>query len=87
MMNNMRSRECECMLKQLMAYDFVQLELNLYLDTHPHDQKALREFHRINKRAIELREKYEAEFGPITTSSVNCETEWTWINSPWPWEN
>ena len=83
----MHSKQCEYMLKQLMAYDFVQLELNLYLDTHPHDQKALKEFQRIRKIAEELRKKYEAEFGPITASAIDCENEWTWINSPWPWEN
>ena len=87
MNNSVRSRENECALRQLMAYDFVQLELNLYLDTHPNDQKALREFHKVNKIAKELREKYEANFGPITTSGVDCTEEWTWIKSPWPWEN
>lgn len=85
--NHIRNRERDCALKQLMAYDFAQLELNLFLDTHPNDQRALREFHRINKKAIELREMYEANFGPITTSAVDSTTEWTWINSPWPWEN
>ena len=29
------------MLKEIMALDFSGVELNLYLDTHPMDQKAL----------------------------------------------
>ena len=87
MSNNIRNREKDYMLKQLMAYDFMQLELNLFLDTHPTNQKALKEFHIINKKAKELRKIYEENFGPVTTSAVDCTTEWTWINSPWPWEN
>lgn len=87
MTNNIRNREKECALKQLMAYDFMQLELNLFLDTHPHNQKALKEFHKINRKANELREKYEEQFGPLTTSAVKSETEWEWVRSPWPWEN
>ena len=86
MSGNIKSREQEYALKQLMAYDFMQVELNLYLDTHPCDKKALSEFKKINKKAVELRKEYEQLFGPITTSSVNCEDEWLWINSPWPWE-
>jgi len=87
MMNNMQNRERECALRQLMAYDFVQLELNLFLDTHPNNQRALKEFHHVNKKAAELREMYEKKFGPLTTSSVKSEEEWTWVKSPWPWEN
>ncbi len=87
MTNNIRGRERECALKQLMAYDFMQLELNLFLDTHPHNQRALNEFHKINRKAKELREKYEEHFGPLTTSAVNSQTDWEWICSPWPWEN
>lgn len=87
MTNNMNNRERECVLKQLMAYDFVLLELNLFLDTHPNNQKALNKFHHIRKKARELREIYENKFGPLTVSAVKSEDEWTWINSPWPWEN
>ncbi len=87
MTNNMNNRERECVLKQLMAYDFVLLELNLFLDTHPNNQKALNKLHHIRKKARELREIYENKFGPLTASAVKSEDEWTWINSPWPWEN
>jgi len=87
MSNNIRTREQECALKQLMAYDFMQLELNLFLDTHPNNARALRKFSEINKKASELREYYETNFGPITTSAVKSTEEWSWINSPWPWEN
>lgn len=84
---NMNDRNRDRMLKQLMAYDFTLIELNLFLDTHPHDQKALQEFQRINKKAAELREIYELNFEPLTASAVTSTTEWTWVNSPWPWEN
>lgn len=87
MMNNVKSREQECALKQLMAYDFLQLELHLFLDTHPHDQRALKEFRSANEKAKALREKYEKTYGPITASAVDSDASWTWIETPWPWEN
>lgn len=87
MMNNVNKRERECALKKLMAYDFMQLELNLYLDTHPCDQRALNEFHKVNKKAIELRKLFEERYGELTTSSAMSNEKWSWIESPWPWEN
>ena len=36
------SRDRLELLKEIMAVDFSLVELNLYLDTHPLDQRALR---------------------------------------------
>ena len=87
MSNNIKCREKEYALKRLMAYDFMQNELNLFLDTHPNNKQALRKFHEINQKAIALRKEYEKNFGALTVNAVDSTEEWTWINSPWPWEN
>ncbi len=75
------------LLKQIMEYDFVQYELNLFLDTHPNDMKALQMFKRVTETSNKLRKMYEANYGPITASSSLSEHSWQWIESPWPWDN
>lgn len=74
------------LLRQIMEYDFVQYELNLYLDTHPDDIRALKIFKQVSETAKELRKTYEENFGPITASGNTANT-WQWIESPWPWDN
>lgn len=32
------------LLEEIQAIDFVIVELNLYLDTHPHDYEAINQF-------------------------------------------
>lgn len=73
------------MLKELMALDFMLIELNLYLNTHPYDQKALMIFMSTAQRAKMARENYERMYGPITAGASNS-FPWPWIESPWPWE-
>ncbi|MGN1059205.1 MAG: spore coat protein CotJB [Clostridia bacterium] len=74
-------------LRQIMALSFAQNDLVLFLDTHPDNQKALREYHRITPQLAELRQYYKENFGPLTPSEVTSTTDWTWVNRPWPWEN
>ena len=80
-------RNKDRVLRQIMALDFARNELVLFLDTHPDNQKALREYHQIIPQLCELRKYYRENFGPLTPAEVKSTTEWTWVNSPWPWEN
>ena len=77
----------EKLMREIMEYDFVETELVLYLDTHPRDMKALEMHSAIAKKAMELREEYEKKYGPLTTKGVKPTGSWSWIESPWPWEN
>ena len=36
--------ERNTLLEQIMAYDFVLIDLGLYLNTHPSDRNALRDY-------------------------------------------
>jgi spore coat protein JB len=76
----------EILLKELMAYDFAIIELNLYLDTHPYDKNTLDMFNKYVKMSTELREKYETLYGPLT--SVRCQSKfpWQWVQGAWPWD-
>ena len=74
------------LLYDIQKYSFALKDLNLYLDTHPSDESMLTKFQEINRRLNELKEKYEKNYSPITLSSIDNETKWTWLNNPWPWD-
>jgi len=75
------------MLKELMEAQFAVVELNLYLDTHPCDEKALHDFNVFAKRAQNIQKLYEAKYGPLSPQHpVKNADYWSYIDSPWPWE-
>lgn len=83
--------DCKCrnelreeMMMQLRSYKFSIIELALYLDTHPDDEKALCLHREYAKKAKELADKYQKMFGPLTIS-YPCK-KWRWLEEPWPWE-
>ncbi|MCI8352901.1 MAG: spore coat protein CotJB [Clostridia bacterium] len=87
--NNEMSCACkndlrEEMMMQLRAYKFSIIELALYLDTHPDDEKALCLHREYAKKAKELADKYQKMFGPLTID-YPCK-KWRWLEEPWPWE-
>ncbi len=74
-------------LKKIMAEEFTAIEFNLYLDTHPHDKRALHDYNKTVKRLKHLKEKYEDEYGPLTNFGYSTSGyPWQWIEEPWPWE-
>lgn len=75
----------EKMMRDLMAVEFMAEDLQLYLNTHPYDSKALMIYINAIQRCKMIRDNYERMYGPITASSSNS-FPWPWINSPWPWE-
>lgn len=75
------------LLKELMSYDFILTELNLYLNSHPNDKNALKMHCEIADKAEALRKRYTKEFGPLTAATNNTPDSWDWVCGPWPWEN
>ena len=74
----------EEMAKKLKCYRFAIIELGLYLDTHPDDEKAVclhREY--ANKFKV-LEDKYQKVYGPLSIM-YPC-NKWRWLEEPWPWE-
>ena len=86
-MNHMTNNNQKEMLKRIMAEQFTAVELNLYLDTHPHDKKALHFYNETVERLDCLKADYTDEFGPLTNFGF-CPSRypWQWIEEPWPWE-
>ncbi|GEB76171.1 spore coat protein CotJB [Sporolactobacillus inulinus] len=74
-------------LKALQAIDFTLVELNLYLDTHPNDLEALKQFNSAVKKSAEIRESFEARYGPLQNFGHSLSAyPWKWKDTPWPWQ-
>lgn len=75
------------LLHELQAVDFVLVELNLYLDTHPTDAAALQQYNHFVTIRHQIAQKYESLYGPLQAFGRSYSgTPWQWIESPWPWQ-
>ncbi|MGI6603838.1 MAG: spore coat protein CotJB [bacterium] len=82
----MRSEQKQLLL-QLMALGFTAVDFNLYLDTHPDDQRALMDYNATVQELAALRDQYQQRFGPLTNFGyAPSQYPWAWVNEPWPWE-
>ena len=61
--------EQERLMRQISAYKFSAWELHMFLDTHPNNCEAAKRLKEAQKKAAELTEKYESQFGPINETS------------------
>lgn len=75
------------LLKKYNAYAFAAYDWNLYLDTHPNDKDAIAMFKKMVNKAKELRNEYQAKYGPLTAEASADSERWNWIDNPWPWDN
>lgn len=80
------SSEREDMLLQIMEYTFAMIDIGLYLDMYPNDKEALKLFNTYLDNKKDLTNMFEEKYGPLTIESDNQTSNWTWDNSPWPWE-
>lgn len=77
------------MLRRLQEMEFVAVELNLYLDTHPCDTDAINDYNCAVERIKKLKMEYEEEFGPLMNfghGGFSDKEQWQWAQGPWPWE-
>ncbi len=81
-MNDIQTRRE--MMEEIKSLNFSIIELGLYLDTHPDDQKALCLHNKYCKELDDVEEQYQKAFGPLTIK-YPC-NKWRWLEEPWPWE-
>ena len=76
----------ELMLR-MQALEFTAVDLNLYLDTHPCDARALADFNQVAAALAQTVAVYEQMYGPLTNfgRSQSC-GRWACVEQPWPWE-
>ncbi len=79
--------EKEALLEQWQQYNFALVDLGLYLDVYPNDDKALKLYKKYLDISNKTLKKYESMYGPLCTDSEYIiDKKWNWDNSPWPWE-
>jgi spore coat protein JB len=81
------NRSREKLLKEIQELDFRAYDLRLYLDTHPHDAEAVKEYNAAMKKSNAMTAHFEKLYGPITMRREDYTTPWAWIEGPWPWQN
>lgn len=76
----------EAKLYNVMCYSFAITDMNLYLDTHPEDKRALAFLKELIMEEEKAKKEYIMNYGPLNI----CDTKgdkFEWVNGPWPWEN
>lgn len=71
------------------SLNLATLDLNLYLDIYPNDQRMIELFNNYRRESNKLVGEYEKKYGPLFVNSSASEKkeEWAWDESPWPWED
>jgi len=83
--NNRETRETrESLTKKIMELKFAIIDISLYLNAHPNDNRALCLHNEYTKKFKELTDKYQRVYGPLTIE-FPC-NKWRWLEMPWPWE-
>lgn len=82
-------QEFYILMEQLQAVDFVLVDLTLYLDTHPNDVEAIKQFNEYAQKSMELKQKIEQSYGPLMQYGKGYSYSnypWNWKDAPWPWQ-
>lgn len=91
MENNYNNRyllnQQQIMMHRLQQLQFAVEDLALYLDTHPNDKVALFKHRRITAELKQLKDAYEAQYGPLCIYNYETQDTWRYINGPWPWDS
>lgn len=86
MMNQLTQMNQAQLLHFIDLVSFQVMDTQLFLDSHPTDEEAIRHFNQY----IELRrcalQAYSDQFGPLTIDTANPTDRWSWAEQPWPWE-
>ena len=79
--------EKEALLMSVQQYNFVLMDLKLYLDVFPDDKNVINLYKQSLKIFHDIKDDYEKKYGPLDSKSMYVIDEnWKWDNSPWPWE-
>jgi spore coat protein JB len=84
--SNVGDIDREELLKQIMGLDFYIIDIQLYLDTHPWDCKAVMLYNNMVNNSRMRRNLYEKMYGPLTATMSFSNCPWQWTTDPFPWE-
>ena len=79
----------ERMLRTIQELEFTAIDLQLFLDTHPENRRALADFINISRQLQEAKGQYERAYGPLIGFGYGLEElecGYRWLDY-WPWED
>lgn len=82
--NSGNSPACDELLKAIAEADFFAIDLKLYLDTHPDDERAVEMFREAVKQYKACKAAFEDSFYPLEASSAGKDGEWDWLCGTFP---
>ncbi|MGI6161563.1 MAG: spore coat protein CotJB [Christensenellales bacterium] len=75
------------LIKQIYELEFVCIDLNLYLDTHPDCEPALVDYNCYVRQLKALKEQYQRQFGPLMNFGGGAgNLPFDWPGEAWPWQ-
>lgn len=81
------TNEKEALYYQLLQYNFILRDLDLYLDTNGNKKEVVELYNKYLDIKKQIQNKYESMYGAISLDSKFLDkTKWSWIDAPWPWE-
>ena len=83
--NNMSQSELIEIINEL---EFAITDLNLFLDTHPNEEEALKTFTTLAAALKSYKHDYVQKYGPISVTDSSDEAPFEWVSEKhkWPWE-
>ena len=75
------------LLLKISEYQFICIELNLYIDTHPCDEAALADYLVYSRKLNELIAEYEELYEPLMNFGHSPTCKGSWVCSKWLWES
>ncbi len=82
---NMTEPELMRLINEL---SFAVTDLNLFLDTHPNDEEALKTFTMLAAALKSYAHDYAHKFGTLYATDATDETPFEWVaaDNKWPWQ-
>lgn len=75
------------LLQEITELEFIGVELNLFLDTHPDNMDALNDYNAYSAQLNAHLKEYNEKFGPLLGFAFQpMATPGSWVNTPWPWQ-
>ena len=83
--NNLGKSELMDIINQL---EFAVTDLNLFLDTHPNDEEALKTFATLAASLKSYKHDFVQKYGPLYATDSTSDAPFDWVSAEfkWPWE-
>lgn len=73
-------------LREVAAADFAALEMRLFCDTHPRDERAKALMFEYQRKAAMLKEQYQSQCALLIADDNYKFPNRNWLREPWPWQ-